>query len=78
MVIWMDGIRYACASCIRGHRVKQCQHQDRPLMVLAKRGRQITQCSHCRDLRKSMNSHIKCTCATHSKSSIKLTLENKI
>ncbi|KAI8373769.1 copper fist DNA binding domain-containing protein [Blakeslea trispora] len=64
MVITVNGVRYACASCIRGHRVKNCVHQDRELIALSKRGRRLTQCNHCRDLRKTNNSHIKCTCAT--------------
>lgn len=54
------------ASCIRGHRVKKCNHSNRPLIRIQKRGRQVSQCTHCRDLRKSNKSHIKCTCATSS------------
>ncbi|KAI8342619.1 copper fist DNA binding domain-containing protein [Chlamydoabsidia padenii] len=63
MVIVKDGVKHACLQCIRGHRVKKCNHQDRPLIPLLKRGRQVTQCSHCRNLRSS-GSHVKCTCAT--------------
>ncbi|KAI8097859.1 uncharacterized protein B0P05DRAFT_437550, partial [Gilbertella persicaria] len=50
------------ASCIRGHRVKKCNHNDRDLIPIVKRGRQVTQCNHCRDLRKTNQSHVKCTC----------------
>ncbi|CAO3592232.1 unnamed protein product [Absidia cylindrospora] len=49
----------------RGHCVKKCQHHDRQLSPLSKRGRQVTQCNHCRDLQSS-GSHVKCTCASAS------------
>ncbi|ORZ19469.1 copper fist DNA binding domain-domain-containing protein [Absidia repens] len=65
MVIEKDGVKYACLPCIRGHRVKKCQHHNRQLSPLSKRGRQVTQCNHCRDLRSS-GSHVKCTCASAS------------
>ncbi|GAN09123.1 copper-fist-domain-containing protein [Mucor ambiguus] len=54
------------ASCIRGHRVKKCNHNDRQLVPIVKRGRQISQCNHCRDLRKTNGTHVKCTCAIAS------------
>ncbi|KAI8644444.1 hypothetical protein BD408DRAFT_312393, partial [Parasitella parasitica] len=50
------------ASCIRGHRVKKCKHNDRQLLPIVKRGRQVSQCNHCRDLRKTNGTHVKCTC----------------
>ncbi|KAI8136707.1 hypothetical protein BJV82DRAFT_476515, partial [Fennellomyces sp. T-0311] len=50
-------------SCIRGHRVKSCQHDDRELIAVPKRGRQVSQCQHCRHLRVTKKSHVKCTCA---------------
>ncbi|KAI8079766.1 copper fist DNA binding domain-containing protein [Halteromyces radiatus] len=62
MAIEKEGVKYACISCIRGHRVKKCQHLDRKLIPVLKRGRQVSQCTHCRDLRSS-GSHVKCTCA---------------
>ncbi|KAF1805140.1 copper fist DNA-binding transcription factor [Mucor lusitanicus] len=66
MVILINGEKYACASCIRGHRVKKCNHNDRQLVPIVKRGRQISQCNHCRDLRKTNGTHVKCTCAIAS------------
>ncbi|KAL1935234.1 hypothetical protein VTP01DRAFT_4374 [Rhizomucor pusillus] len=63
MVIERNGEKYACRQCIRGHRVKKCQHVDRPLVLVQKRGRQISQCNHCRHLRVTKRSHVKCTCA---------------
>lgn len=50
-------------NCIRGHRVKKCQHFDRELVPVQKRGRQVSQCNHCRILRTTSGSHVKCTCA---------------
>ncbi|CAO0798890.1 unnamed protein product [Mucor circinelloides] len=66
MVILINGEKYACASCIRGHRVKKCNHNDRQLVPIVKRGRQVSQCNHCRDLRKTNGTHVKCTCAIAS------------
>ncbi|KAI9347853.1 hypothetical protein BD770DRAFT_166641 [Pilaira anomala] len=66
MVFVINGVKHACASCIRGHRVKKCNHKERPMVPLVKRGRQISQCTHCRDLRLTNRSHVKCTCAIAS------------
>ncbi|KAI7866143.1 hypothetical protein BDF14DRAFT_1728987, partial [Spinellus fusiger] len=54
---------HSSMSCIKGHRVKQCQHHSRPLVPVQKPGRQVSQCSHCRDLRSTHKIHVKCTCA---------------
>lgn len=35
---------------------------DRPLIRIEKKGRPITQCAHCRGLRESRTTHIKCEC----------------
>jgi hypothetical protein len=42
---------------------------DRPLMHVNKKGRPVSQCHHCRGLRKSRAQHVKCDCAEngHSK-----------
>ncbi|KAI7901311.1 copper fist DNA binding domain-containing protein [Cokeromyces recurvatus] len=63
MAIIINNVKYACGSCIRGHRVKKCNHNDRKLIQIVKRGRQVSQCNHCRDLRKTNRTHVKCTCA---------------
>ncbi|KAI9306112.1 hypothetical protein BJ944DRAFT_160482, partial [Cunninghamella echinulata] len=57
--------------CIRGHRVKKCQHFDRELIPVQKRGRQVSQCNHCRTLRNTSGSHVKCTCAIATGNKIK-------
>ncbi|KAI9247102.1 hypothetical protein EDC94DRAFT_367727 [Helicostylum pulchrum] len=66
MVFMINGVKHACGACIRGHRVKKCNHKDRPMIPLVKRGRQVSQCNHCRDLRQTNQSHVKCTCAIAS------------
>ncbi|KAI5778080.1 hypothetical protein EDC01DRAFT_635053 [Geopyxis carbonaria] len=52
----------ACEACIRGHRVSGCNHHDRKLLPIAKKGRPVSQCNHCRHMRKSRAAHIKCDC----------------
>ncbi|OAA79373.1 Copper fist DNA binding domain protein [Akanthomyces lecanii RCEF 1005] len=58
----IDGEKYACEACVRGHRVSNCQHSDRPLQHINKKGRPVSQCAHCRSMRKSRAAHIKCDC----------------
>ncbi|KAH7166611.1 copper fist DNA binding domain-containing protein [Fusarium sp. MPI-SDFR-AT-0072] len=60
------GEKLACESCIRGHRVAQCQHTDRPLLRVSRKGRPVSQCNHCRTLRTSRSVHTKCKCASTS------------
>ncbi|THU99133.1 hypothetical protein K435DRAFT_575237, partial [Dendrothele bispora CBS 962.96] len=49
-------------TCIKGHRSSSCQHTDRPLYEIKKKGRPVTQCEHCRELRKTKQVHVKCIC----------------
>ncbi|KLJ07315.1 hypothetical protein EMPG_17197 [Blastomyces silverae] len=58
----INGEKWACEACIRGHRVSNCQHADRPLSHINKKGRPVSQCPHCRGLRKSRTTHTKCEC----------------
>ncbi|PFH59880.1 hypothetical protein XA68_11738 [Ophiocordyceps unilateralis] len=58
----IDGEKYACEACVRGHRVSNCQHSDRPLQHINKKGRPVSQCQHCRTMRKSRAAHVKCDC----------------
>ncbi|TDZ25486.1 Copper resistance protein CRF1 [Colletotrichum orbiculare MAFF 240422] len=58
----IDGEKYACEACVRGHRVSNCQHSDRPLQHINKKGRPVSQCQHCRSMRKSRAAHVKCDC----------------
>lgn len=62
--------KYACETCIKGHRSSSCRHTDRPLFEIKKKGRPVTQCEHCRELRKTKQVHVKCVCESkHSESS---------
>ncbi|KAH9917988.1 copper fist DNA binding domain-containing protein, partial [Fomitopsis serialis] len=56
--------KYACETCIKGHRSSTCKHTDRPLYEIKKKGRPATQCEHCRELRKTKQLHVKCMCAS--------------
>ncbi|KAL9009719.1 MAG: hypothetical protein Q9173_005278 [Seirophora scorigena] len=58
----IDGEKWACEACVRGHRVSNCQHSERPLTHINKKGRPVSQCPHCRTLRKARASHVKCEC----------------
>ncbi|KKZ60239.1 hypothetical protein EMCG_05049 [[Emmonsia] crescens] len=58
----IKGEKWACEACIRGHRVSNCQHADRPLSHINKKGRPVSQCPHCRSLRKARTTHTKCEC----------------
>lgn len=49
-------------SCIKGHRSSSCNHADRPLFEIKKKGRPVSQCTKCRQLRQSKKLHSKCTC----------------
>ncbi|KAI9232061.1 MAG: hypothetical protein BYD32DRAFT_375252, partial [Podila humilis] len=48
--------------CIKGHRSTSCNHGDRPLHEIKKKGRPMTQCSHCKDLRKAKQVKVNCAC----------------
>ncbi|KAB5513028.1 copper fist DNA binding domain-containing protein [Coniochaeta sp. 2T2.1] len=58
----IDGIRFACNTCIRGHRAAQCQHNDRPLHLVRGKGRPVSQCGHCRSLRQTRSVHTMSRC----------------
>ncbi|KAL4804531.1 hypothetical protein BDV18DRAFT_143361 [Aspergillus unguis] len=65
----IDGEKWACEACVRGHRVSSCHHNDRPLTHINKKGRPVSQCQHCRGLRKSRTTHTKCECGDKKKNS---------
>ncbi|KAJ4371436.1 transcriptional activator haa1 [Neocucurbitaria cava] len=58
----IDGAKWACSSCIKGHRVSGCTHNDRELHHINPKGRPVKQCEHCRGARKSKSHHAKCDC----------------
>ncbi|CAE6430713.1 unnamed protein product [Rhizoctonia solani] len=61
-MILIDNQKFACSACINGHRSSSCHHTDRPLFEIKKKGRPITQCARCRELRKTRSYHSKCLC----------------
>ncbi|CAE6423530.1 unnamed protein product [Rhizoctonia solani] len=61
-MILIDNQKFACSACINGHRSSSCHHNDRPLFEIKKKGRPITQCTRCRELRKTRSYHSKCLC----------------
>lgn len=67
MVIREDGTKWACQSCLKGHRVSGCTHTDRELTLVPKKGRPVTQCQHCRQERKKRSAHVKCDCGEADK-----------
>ncbi|CCE62712.1 hypothetical protein TPHA_0D00690 [Tetrapisispora phaffii CBS 4417] len=52
-MVLVNGIKYACERCIRGHRVTTCTHTDQPLMMIKPKGRPSTTCDLCKELRKN-------------------------
>ena len=67
-MVLINGVKYACERCIRGHRVTTCIHTDQPLTMIKPKGRPASQCLHCREQRKMKNVHISCTCNKKGKS----------
>ncbi|KAI0327246.1 hypothetical protein GY45DRAFT_1327842 [Cubamyces sp. BRFM 1775] len=63
-MVYVNEKKFACESCIKGHRSSNCQHTDRPLFEIKKKGRPVSQCEKCRELRKTKRMHSKCTCAS--------------
>ncbi|CAG7962722.1 unnamed protein product [Penicillium salamii] len=43
----IDGKKWACEACIRGHRVTSCKHHDRPLIRIKRKGRPFATCTMC-------------------------------
>lgn len=57
---------------MRGHRVSNCQHADRPLQHINKKGRPVSQCPHCRNLRKARSAHVRCDCGAEEQLGIEV------
>ena len=68
-MVLINGIKYACERCIRGHRVTTCNHTDQPLMMIKPKGRPSTTCAYCKELRKSKGTKPpgSCTCGRQEK-----------
>lgn len=65
-MVFVNSKKFACQSCIKGHRSSSCHHTDRPLFEIKKKGRPVSQCEKCRELRQSKKFHSKCTCSPKS------------
>ncbi|KAF9072670.1 copper fist DNA binding domain-containing protein [Rhodocollybia butyracea] len=61
-MVFVNNKKFACESCIKGHRSSSCSHTDRPLFEVKKKGRPVSQCEKCRALRQSKKVHSKCNC----------------
>ncbi|KAK6341058.1 hypothetical protein TWF696_009367 [Orbilia brochopaga] len=42
----IDGVKFACEPCMRGHRSSKCNHHDRILIKVRKPGRPLSSCPH--------------------------------
>lgn len=62
-MVHINDKKFACESCIKGHRSSSCHHSERPLFEVKKKGRPVSQCKTCRELRNSKRVHSKCTCS---------------
>lgn len=68
-MVLINGVKYACERCIRGHRVTTCNHTDQPLMMIKPKGRPSTTCAYCKELRKNKSAKPPgtCTCGRQEK-----------
>lgn len=68
-MVLINGIKYACERCIRGHRVTTCNHTDQPLMMIKPKGRPSTTCAYCKELKKNKSAKPSgtCTCGRQEK-----------
>ena len=66
-MVLINGVKYACDRCIRGHRVTTCTHTDQHLTMIKPKGRPASQCHHCRENRKQKSVHVTCTCGKKNK-----------
>lgn len=73
-MVLINDKKYACATCIKGHRVSGCTHTDRPLFEVKKKGRPATQCQFCREKRKGSGG----TGTVHTKVGKKRCQEGKV
>ncbi|KAI0960939.1 hypothetical protein AcV7_000176 [Taiwanofungus camphoratus] len=65
-MVFVNNQKFACESCIKGHRSSSCAHTDRPLFEIKRKGRPVSQCEKCRELRKTKRMHNKCNCMANS------------
>jgi len=61
-MVFVNAQKYACESCVKGHRSSACHHVDRPLFQVRRKGRPVSQCAECRNARKASKFHGRCSC----------------
>jgi len=72
-MVFVNAQKYACESCIKGHRSSACHHVDRPLFLVRRKGRPVSQCADCRNARKASKFHGRCSCDAHPENNIQKT-----
>lgn len=61
-MVLINGRKFACEACIRGHRASSCSHTARRLQLVRKKGRPSSQCDVCRSKRANGSFHGRCDC----------------
>ncbi|KTW30507.1 uncharacterized protein T551_01790 [Pneumocystis jirovecii RU7] len=61
-MVYINNIKYACSSCIRGHRSSLCDHKDRQLFEIKRKGRPVSQCLSTLSTRIKRPFRTKCFC----------------
>ncbi|KAI9802678.1 MAG: hypothetical protein M1825_002700 [Sarcosagium campestre] len=68
----LNGVKYACEPCMRGHRSSKCTHSDRLLVQVRKPGRPLSSCPHtntqcnCGGIRMAIPKASSCACGSDS------------
>ncbi|KAJ6560966.1 copper fist DNA binding domain-containing protein, partial [Mycena sp. CBHHK59/15] len=60
--VFVNNKKFACESCIKGHRSSSCLHTNRPLFEVKRKGRPVSQCEECCEIRELQRKHLKCSC----------------
>jgi hypothetical protein len=68
IMVLINGRKFACDACIRGHRASSCSHTGRQLLPVRPKGRPSSQCDTCKAKRATGSFHGKCHCSTTSES----------
>ncbi|EMR08215.1 hypothetical protein PNEG_03384 [Pneumocystis murina B123] len=61
-MVYINDIKYACSSCIRGHRSSLCDHENRQLFEIKRKGRPVSQCVQMPSERTKKTSRTRCVC----------------
>ncbi|KTW25756.1 hypothetical protein T552_03369 [Pneumocystis carinii B80] len=61
-MVYINDIKYACSSCIRGHRSSLCDHENRQLFEIKRKGRPVSQCVQMPTERTKKGSKTRCIC----------------